>query len=91
MTVKQSDGNVGLMCEVRWLHWSGGRFKRPHIWYWPGKTGEDMLVGDLVTAPTGALAMVIDTTCVQAQVFWLSAPRFGAKGWIHPLSLDLVE
>lgn len=35
MTVKQSDGNAGLMCEVRWLHWSGGRLKRPHIWYWP--------------------------------------------------------
>ena len=50
-----------------------------------------MRVGDLVTAPTGALAMVIDTTCVQAQVFWLSAPRFGAKGWIHLRSLDLVE
>ena len=49
-----------------------------------------MRVGDLVTAPTGALAMVIDTTCVQAQVFWLSAPRFGAKGWIYLRSLDLV-
>ena len=34
-TVKQSDGNAGLMCEVRWLHWGGGRFNRPPTWYWP--------------------------------------------------------
>ena len=49
-----------------------------------------MRVGDLVTAPTGALAMVIDTTCVQVQVFWLSAPRFGAKGWIYHRALEVV-
>jgi len=55
------------------------------------RVGFSMQVGDLVTAPTGALAMIIDKTCVQAQVFWLSAPRFGAKGWIHLRSLDLVE
>jgi len=49
-----------------------------------------MQVGDLVTAPTGALAMIVDMTCVQAKVFWLSAPRFGSNGWIYLHTLEVV-
>jgi hypothetical protein len=49
-----------------------------------------MQVGDLVIVPTGLLGMVIDTTCVQAKLLWLTGDRFGTEGWMYLRALKLV-
>jgi len=60
------------------------------------KTGEDMQVGDLVTLRrdpnfVARLGLVLDTTCVQAKVHWLTSPSGDTfSSWVFFEAIEVI-